>query len=595
MKRWLLRGSGVLACLVAIAARADESAHRSKSPSEAASNDDPLFVVMRAEIDRSTSALKLPNAGPPYFVAYWLADLEERDVEATLGAIVSDNSLRNRLLRVEVRVGSRAFDNSNFVGTGGDDADILRESDIGAPRPAPIDDDGSVLRRQLWLATDSSYKAGVEALDKKRARKDSEVALRPEPPSFSDQASARTIVPEEAAPAAFDAAGFARKVSAVFRKYPAVEKSNVHVLVSKSRRRFVASDGGLALEPARFSVAEIACSARAKDGMPVERNEFLFGKNGGPVDERSALEAAKTIAGEVTLLRSADVADDYSGPVLFEGKAAAQLAFELLGDSLSGTPAPEGNEALESPLSLKLGKRVMPSGFVVFDDPTAAAYEGIPLVGHYIVDDEGIQAQRAVLVEDGRLRSFLMSRAPREGVVVSNGHGRSGLMGWARGRPANLVVRAKEALAKKELRARLVKTVREQGGEFGLIVTELSPRTSASNGDAMPAPEKAFRVGLDGKETLLRGAQFTGMTVRDLREVLGAGRELGSYSFVAESDGGLDIPVSVVAPSLLFEDIEVRGPTTPSKRPPAVPRPALDVRDASGYSTASRQHRTPSE
>jgi len=48
------------------------------------------------------------------------------------------------------------------------------------------------------------------------------------------------------------------------------------------------------------------------------------------------------------------------------------------------------------------------------------------------------------------------------------------------------------------------------------------------------------------------------------------------YSFVAESDGGLDTPVSVVAPSLLFEDIEVRGPTTPSKRPPVVPRPPLD-------------------
>ena len=148
-------------------------------------------------------------------------------------------------------------------------------------------------------------------------------------------------------------------------------------------------------------------------------------------------------------------------------------------------------------------------------------------------------------------------------------------MGWARGRPGNLIVRAKEGLGKRELRARLAKTVRDQGAKFGLVVTDLSPRVSASNGGAMPPPEVIYRVTPDGKETLLRGAQFTGMTVRDLREVIGAGRDLGVYSFVAESEGGLDVAVSVVAPSLLFEDVEVRGPTAPSKRPPVVPRPDI--------------------
>jgi hypothetical protein len=103
----------------------------------------------------------------------------------------------------------------------------------------------------------------------------------------------------------------------------------------------------------------------------------------------------------------------------------------------------------------------------------------------------------------------------------------------------------------------------------------------------MPPPEVVYRVSPDGKETLLRGAQFTGMTVRDLREVIGAGRDLGAYTFVAESEGALDVSVSVVAPSLLFEDIEVRGPTAPSKRPPIVPRPDIQL--------GSRQQRTPTE
>lgn len=559
-----------------VPARAEDSSQAAKSSSTLPAKDEPLFSVMRAELGRSTSELTLPNAGAPYYAAYWVADLDEHDIEATLGVLVSDSMLRTRFIRVETRVGSREFDNSNFVGVGSDDGEIvIREADLVTPRVVPIDDDGPVLRRELWLATDAAYKAGVESLGKKRAHKQAEVALRPEPPSFSDQSSARVVVAEEPPMPAFDAPKLARETSAVFRKYAEVERSTAHVLASSSRRRFAASDGGFAVEPTRFTALEITCSARAKDGMLVERNAVLVGKGGGPPDERAAVEEAKRLATDVTSLKTAEIADDYSGPVLFEGKAAAQLAFDLLGDSLSGTPAPMGNEALESPLSLKLGKRVMPKGFSVFDDPTISSYEGISLLGHYVVDDEGIQAERASLVEDGRLKGFLMSRAPREGVARSNGHGRSGLMGWARGRPANLIVRAKEGLSKRELRSRLAKTVREQGAAFGLVVTDLAPRVSASNGDAVPAPEVIYRLSPDGKETLLRGAQFTGMTVRDLREVIGAGRDLGVYSFVAESDGGLDVSVSVVAPSLLFEDIEVRGPTTPSKRPPVVPRPEI--------------------
>lgn len=575
MKHLLLVASALGFCAMVAPAAADDPAPPVATSAPLSPKDEPLFTVMRAEIARSDKDLRLPNAGAPYYTAYWVADLEERDVEATLGVLVSDTTARNRFVRVETRVGNRQFDNSNFVGVSNDDAEIvIRESDLVSPRTVPIDDDGQTLRRELWLATDVAYKAAVEALGKKRAHKQSEVALRPDPPSFSDQSSTRVVISDEAVPS-FDAQEAARKTSAVFRKHPEVEKSNVHVLVSSVRRRFAASDGGFAVEPAHLSALEVTCSARAKDGMQVERNALLVGKNGGPIDERAAVETAKRLADDVTALKGAEVADDYSGPVLFEGKAAAQLAYELLGDSLSGTPAPMGNEALESPLSLKLGKRVMPRGFSVFDDPTAASYEGIPLIGRYSVDDEGIQAQRVVLIDDGRLKSFLMSRAPREGVAQSNGHGRSGLMGWARGRPGNLIVRAKEALSKRELRSRLAKTVREQGGAFGLVVTELAPRMSASNGEAMPAPEVVYRVTPDGKETLLRGAQFTGMTVRDLREVIGAGRDLGTYGFVIESDGGLDIPISVVAPPLLFEDVEVRGPTTPSKRPPIVPRPDI--------------------
>jgi len=350
----------------------------------------------------------------------------------------------------------------------------------------------------------------------------------------------------------------------------------------------VSSEGSTAVEPGRFAGIEITCAGQAEDGMPLERTAFLAAKAEGALSEPSAKSEAKRIARELGDLVRAPVTDDYVGPVLFEGKAAAQLAYELLGESLSGTPPPEGNDDMESPLSRKRGRRVLPRGVDVFDDPTLTEYGGVPLLGHFAVDDEGILATRASLVEDGRLVGFLMSRAPREGVPHSNGHGRSGLVGWARGRVANLFVSGKGGLGKRELRRRLLDAVREEGERTGFVITELEPRTSATSGELVPAAQLAYRVGLDEKETLVRGVTIADLSVRDLRDVLAIGRDTTVYGFLAESEGGLDTGVSVVAPAFLLEDVELHGPKTPNRRPPVVPRPPLD--DAPGKAAPHGAH-----
>jgi predicted Zn-dependent protease len=545
-----------------------------------ASEPPPPDVVslraMQAELTRTMSRLRLPNAEAPYYAAYWVVDEDERDVEATLGNLVSDSTTKERFVKVELRLGNRTSDNSNFVGAPGEGGDFMKDAELLSPRSAPLDDDVVALRRQLWLATDAAYKGAVETLERKRAAKQSEIAARREVPSFSADASAHVVVKEEPAPPPVDAAALAKRVSAVFRAFPEVQKSSVHVLQTATRKRFAASDGGLVVEPTHFSGIEITCEGQADDGMSLERSAFFSADKSGTLPTERALAEAKRVATELTSLRSATLVEDYSGPVLFEGKAAAQLVYELLGESLSGTPPPEGNDELESPLSRKLGKRILPRGFTVVDDPTLGALEGTPLLGHYTVDDEGIAAERVTLVEDGHLKSMLMSRAPREGLSRSNGHGRSGLVGWARGHIGNLILSSREGLTKKALRARFATEVRDEQLDFGIVVTELQTRTSSTSGEVMPAAQVAYRVTPDGRETLIRGATIAPLSVRDLRDVLASGRDAAIYSFVTENDAGTDLPASVVAPALLFEDIEIRGPSTPNKRPPVVPRPPID-------------------
>jgi TldD protein len=534
--------------------------------------------AMRTELDRTMKDLRLANAKAPYFGAYWVVDVSERSVEATLGALVSDTTTKERFVKVELRVGTPESDNSQFVGAPGEGGDFMKDAELLSPRTAPVDDDEIALRRQLWLATDAAYKGAVETLERKRAAKQSEIAARREVPNFSSDVSANVIVKEEPPAPAFDPVEIVKRVSAVFRAFPEVQKSGVHALETRVRRRFVGSDGGLAVEPSRIAGIEITCEGQADDGMSLERSAFLPVDKGGAFPVDKAMTEAKRVATELTALRKAPVVDDYSGPVLFEGRAAAQLVYELLGESLSGTPPPEGNDDMESPLSRKLGKRILPRGYTVVDDPTLAVYEGTPLLGHYAVDDEGIAAERVLLVDDGHLKSLLMSRTPREGVAHSNGHGRSGLVGWARGHVGNLILAAKSGLAKKDLRARFLAEVRDEGLDFGVVVTELQTRTSATSGELMPAAQVAYRLGADGRESLIRGATIAPLSVRDLRDVLAAGRDPAVYSFVTENDAGTDIPVSIASPSLLFEDVEVRAPSTPNKRPPVVARPPLAAR-----------------
>lgn len=534
------------------------------------SDEAAVVASLRGEIDRAR-ALALPNQPPPYYVGYWVVDLEQRNVVASLGALLSDERQVARRLRVDTRVGDRTFDSSGVIGDGG----VFGDGTTLAPIQVALEDP-DVLRRAVWLATDAAYKDAVDSLERKRSMALTEVKDEGRVDDFSAEAPTRLVQPPPPVePEPVEAADYARAVSAALAEFPALQYSEVQIVVSDERRYFVSSEGSEVVVSTPFRGVSIECSAQAADGMPLSRSVTLQRLRGTlpPMDD--AMREARRVGSELTALVAAPVIEDYDGPVLFEGTAAAQLVLDLLGEAVSGTPAPKGAESLESPLARKLGRRVLPAAFSVVDDPTLDQLDGTPLLGRYAVDDEGVPAARVSLVEEGKLTGFLMSRTPRKGIARSNGHGRSGLSGWARGRIGNLVVTARGGLSKRELRARLLRAVRDEGGASGLVITELEPRASGSNGQGVPAPVMAWLVGADGKERLVRGAELSPMSVRDLKRIVAAGRERGIWSVSAPTPGGFDLQASVVAPSLLFSDLEVRRPVRSFKRPPTVTPPPV--------------------
>jgi TldD protein len=539
--------------------------------------EEQTLRAMQVEVGRSSRELKLPNRPPPYFISYWVVDLEQRDVEATLGSMVRSDHDRGRRAQVELRVGAPALDNSNFIDPAQGHGFFFPGGAPGIPRQTP-QQDPFALRHTLWLATDDAYKRALEALERKKAARQVEVQRADEPPSFSPHQAAELLSEGDADIALKDDPAYGaltKRVSSVFRDYPQIQESSAHLTVSAERRYFVSSEGARALVTTPFTELSVSCQTQADDGMHLSRSASLASLSTMLPDEAEAVAEARRIAAELDALRRASLLEDYSGPVLFEGRAAAQIVHDLLSEALSGTPPPKGSEYFEGPLARKLGKRILPPSFSAWDDPISKQYEGHSLLGHYLIDDEGVPPQRVSLVEAGRLKSFVMSRTPSKEVQQSNGHGRSGLVGWARGKVGNLILKTSQGLNARALRARLLRAAREEGSTFGVIIRELEPRSAGTNGQAPADPDLVYKVSLDGKEELVRGARFGPLSVRTLREILAAGNDVNSYHYTVPSQGGFYIPSTVIAPSLLFEDIHLKKRAEPNKRPPLVPRPGL--------------------
>jgi predicted Zn-dependent protease len=185
----------------------------------------------------------------------------------------------------------------------------------------------------------------------------------------------------------------------------------------------------------------------------------------------------------------------------------------------------------------------------------------LPLIGSYEFDDQGVRAQAVRLVNNGVLQTLLSSRTPSTTVIASNGHGRAGGMGEARGRIANLWLRNRSGLEPSALRRMLLDVAKKERMPHAIVVTRL---------DDTGQPLETYRVGRQGNAELVRGAVVHGLRARDLRQIIAAGRDTNVYSYWAsatpwQTPGGSSgtIPTTIAAPSVLFPDVDIMAPVPP--------------------------------
>ena len=109
-------------------------------------------------------------------------------------------------------------------------------------------------------------------------------------------------------------------------------------------------------------------------------------------------------------------------------------------------------------------------------------------------------------------------------------------------------------------------------------------RISQSAGSTRPTtlPLLIYRVYPDGKEELVRSLRFRGLSTRSLKDIVAASDESYVFDFIDSNApfalmgaGSFTDSASVIAPSLLFEELELEPVQEETPKPPIVPPPPL--------------------
>jgi TldD protein len=581
---------------------------------QAPPDNDHTLQAMRDEMARAKSRLelripKLDQPVRPYYLEYRLLDMDVREVVAEYGALVSSNHNRSRVMNVAARVGDYKLDSSNFISEDGFRGFIGPSGTVG------IDRDYDSLRQDLWIATDQAFKEAVETYSRKQAYLSS-LARQSDIDDFSHVQPVQHIEPLVAPDwTSRDWDQEARDSSSALRAFPQIYESRVTYYLIFMTEYLLTSEGTEVRANHSYAAIESGMSSLADDGMQV--NHFYATYAPRPADLPSADSVRKSLnvsGTELMAMRAAPPAPDYTGPVLFESRAAGALLAEVLTPSLSGARPPVAFQPVVDQLmsslggrsdwSGKVGTRVLPGSVTLVDDPAAKNFNGGLLIGGYDIDEEGVPGEKVSIVQNGQLKNLLMSRRPGPDFEKSNGHGRSAFLSDAKPVMSNLFFSSSETLSKDELKKKFLDSCRAEKLEFCMVVRQMdNPSLSLLNQEDFSELLASFggnaatdRLPLvvykiypaDGREEIVRGARVSGFSPRMLRNIEGIGNDGFVFNYMQNQTAGVSgtalaafgtaqngLPASVVAPSLLFEEVEVRGARGEPKRLPLLSEPPM--------------------
>ncbi|MBU2573336.1 MAG: hypothetical protein KKH28_04590 [Elusimicrobia bacterium] len=544
-----------------------------------AADDQPL-AAMGDELARSMAKLKMDDLARPYYVGYYMLESSNVYVSASFGAVISTSAGVSRSLAADVRIGSRSFDNTGYAG---DDYQSYRPFYASAPE----EEDYDALRFSLWSLTDQAYKGALETYSRKKA-----YLKKKNLKEIYDDLSAEkpeVLIEEGPGAADFDPGKwkeYVKKLSAVFKKYPRIQNSDVSADYAARTYRFVNSEGSRYRFRRDKLTLSISAAVQTGEGLKFnDGREFHWPTlAAAPAFEALAAETEK-FAGEMSWLVDSSTAGIYLGPVLFEDQAAAEFFNQLLVENVSFVKAPLADNDeyrkyyVDSGAFLnKLNMRVTAPFLNVYDDPLQAEFRGTELMGSYRIDTEGVRPGKLELVRNGKLVNFYMSRSPVKRFKTSNGHGRGHITEFPSARPGNVFIMSERTASRAELKKKMLETAKELELDYAVIIRRMAPADTKRMEELLAKPALVYKVSVkDGSEELVNGVEFTGVGFRALRDIILTSDEHYVYNFYQPGPLYYSrgyVPAAIIAPSsILVQEMELQKTEQKPDRQPYLPHP----------------------
>jgi TldD protein len=560
---WSAAGLCIAALLPPIAARAQQA---------------PILLdAMTTELHRAFTSLGRSPAGgndkqlPPYFLSYSVNDTSSIAIRAQYGAVVDSSANHARVADVQVRLGDPKLDNTHGTHRGA----AVNTMEL------PLTDDRVALERTLWAATNTGYGSALD--NYLRVKTESQVRAKEEDssPDFSEEAP-QTYLGAAAPPVVVDKAAWEQRVadlSKIFREFPDVYQNAVMLTAQNETDYFASSEGSRIVTPHLSARLVVFAVTRADDGMDLFRAQTFEAETIDGLPAQPELAAAMRELGKsLEALRKAPVTEPFDGPAILSGRASAVFFHEVLGHRLEGQRQ-RGDEEGQT-FTKEVGKDVLPAFLSVADDPTRSKFGDTWLSGTYAYDDEGQKARKVDLIDDGVLKTFLMSRLPIANFATSNGHGRAQTGHVPTGRQGNLIVTSTKTEPEAGLRKQLIEEAKKQGKPYGLYFEDISSGFAVTQRSSPQAfqviPLVVYRVYVDGRpDELVRGVSIVGTPLAAMKRIMATSDKSEVFNGECGAESGT-VPVSAVAPAMLVSEMETQKQAQGTARPPILPIPGAD-------------------
>ena len=533
---------------------------------------DPLLDIINEEMNREFEVLSKADV-PAYYMDYSVNEINTTMISANLGSLINSTSTTNRLAKVNLRLGDYAKDNTHELGNFG------RSNFSASSSPISLTNDKEAINKTLWQLTHTAYVTAKQQYQQVQNMEEDQSKTS----DFSKEKAVRSVELSDDSNENIDNGYWETLLTEATKAFlddEEIVSGKIDFNYTKERKYFTSTEGSYIAQDLSYAHLQVNARVKCTDGsiVPIYKTFFAFSPKDLPIREELDSEIQRLIAA-MQELKKAPLAEPFTGPAILHARVAGVFFHEIFGHRIEGHRLRSNSDG--QTFKEKINQKVLPPSINIFSDPSMTRYNDQDLIGAYKFDDEGIEAQKVQVVENGVLKSFLMSRSPLENFETSNGHGRceAGLHPVAR--QSNLIIESLAPLSDKKLRKMLVDACKEQGKEYGYYFVDVTggfTQTDRFNTNSFNImPTLVYKIFVDKRpDQLVRGVDLIGTPLAMFAEITATGDHQETFTGICGAESG-GVPVSATAPALFVNRIETqKKPTNASNNSPILDRPKAD-------------------